>query len=229
MDLKSLSLEMKISMNRMRHDSSHFTTSGVTEWLIYSNLSLRGTATFRYVSDDADDATIDLECGWDAKEIRNVNLWLQGFDSRVEVSAKPAANSSWQRKLFGTANIVGDWKAGVESGIFTIDPFDKPILTLTDPNYPARFEAFKAIKSAVSCPLIVSNDDVELVIENYFEMPQKRQMLLPALPDGKTFAGSFRTKKYIGQSFPQILRSIAIIAALTEIYVRPRYMRIDAT
>ncbi len=210
----------------MRHTNENFTISGLEEWLFYFDYS-GWRKSFSIVVCGADDQTIEFHGKFNSvPDTRNVEFWIEGMGVKFAVTGTQVSGSPWQRKLFGTADQSGSWKSEVQSGTWSIKPFDNPILSVTDPVQRSTFEVFKVIPSAVRCPLLVNDDDIQAVLEWYSYMPKKRQKLLPETPKKTSFEGSCRTKRYVGERLPAILRQMVILVALNAL-IANSYMTVD--
>jgi hypothetical protein len=212
----------------MRHHSDAFSQTPLQEWLIYFKRSYR-TFSVWIIGDDKE---YRADGRYSYSFNVEVSLQIDVPDNLIALDLKADKRARWNRRLFGTAPLVGTIvMAGAESGSCCVENShqeETPVIRVETKNPHCRLEAYRANPGLVSCPLLVFGmENCEVVLEDYEMLDKVRRRALPETPPKRNFVGSCRTIQYSPDPIGRAINEITVVVAVAHLIVKERYMRSD--
>jgi len=212
---------------QMGHQNAVFSQAAVQEWLIYFKRSYRTFAV------DICGEGKEYPIGGRYSYSGNIDLSLQiDVPSGVlELDLRADKSSPWNRRLFGTAPLVGKvLLVGIEGGSCRVENSHHkgtPVIHLESLNPRCEIDAHRTDVDLTTCPLIVSGiDSCEMVLEDYEMLDRSRRQALPATKPRRNFVGSCRTLDSSPDPVGRALKEIGLLVAVTQLIVKDYFMRV---
>jgi hypothetical protein len=209
----------------MQHANNNFSRPPVQEWLIYFKRSFK-TFSIWIIGDDKE-YKVDGQYCYSGNV--NVSLKMNAMGNVIGLDLKTDVNSSWNRRLFGTAPLVGFVildgnqigscivQNSHQEGISVIHVENrKPIYQL---------DAHWTETGWVAFPLLVFGiENCEMILEYYQMMDKGRRQQLPNNNHKKYFVGSCRSTHFTEDPISGVVPGISLVVAVSELIVKEYYM-----